>query len=201
MAAASTTAGVYQDGNGTYPAGDDSYFSGDGQSIFVRPLCPTSSRGTPRRLNLVLPSSAREVASGRLSTCMDLEGNGRAEGVFLHVPSPVRVQPGGIVGSAAPANFDTSVSVFLLFNVDSNGDGTIRVSPDDQYNVRWQRGLYLQRRSETSMATIYTLTSRATEFGSDLSCHAELILRNTPLGEVSKGTHCLPLEVTFTVHK
>lgn len=80
-------------------------------------------------------------------------------------------------------------------------DGTIRVPPDDQYNIRWQSGIYLQRRSDTPNGTAYTLTSRATEFGPDLSCDAELILRNTPLGEMTKGTHCLPLVVTFTVQR
>lgn len=199
--AAASAPGLYQDGLGTYPAGDDVYLSPDGRDLYVRPLCPESSRGTPRRLNLVLPPGAREIAAGRMSTCMDLGGNGRGEGIYLHLPNPFARQPGATVGASAPENADTSSSVFLFFNVDSNGDGTIRVPPDDQYNIRWQKGLYLHRRSDTATANTYTLTSFATEFGPDLSCDAQLILRNTPLGEVTKGTHCVPLVVTFMVQQ
>lgn len=194
------SAGLYQDGLGVYPPGDDVFLSPDQRSLFIRPLC-AGSGSTPRRLTIILPPDAREIAAGRLSTCMDLAGNSRAEGVILHLPSPLAAAAGVIVGGGAPPNADTSGSVFLLFNVDSNGDGTIRVPPDDQYNVRWQRGLQVQERTDTAAATVYRFTSEATAFGPDRSCDAELILRSTPLGEIGKGRICLPLTVTLSVHK
>lgn len=198
-----TAPGLYQDGLGTYPAGDDEVrLSPDQRSLFIVALCAGSTQKAPRELNLVLPAAAREVAVGRLSTCNDLGGNGRAEGIYLHMPNPLTGQPGTVVGSGgAPPNAPTNVSVFLFFNIDSNGDGIIRIPPDDQYNVRWQRGIYLKLRSETATATVYELTSLETAFGPDLSCSAELILRNTPLGEISKGFHCLPLSLTVTLQK
>lgn len=192
--------GLYQDGMGTYPPGDDVYFD-PSLHIFIRPLCPGSSQTTPRALNLVLPSTAVALVAARLSRCMDLAGAARTEAIFLHLPNPSYQQVAVLAPRGAPLNADTSQSIFLFFNVDSNGDGKIEVPPDEQYNIRWQQGMYIKRRSETATTIISELTALATEFGPDLSCSAELILRNTPLGEISKGFSCIPLVVTVTVQK
>lgn len=196
------TPGLYQDGQGMYRQGDTVFFSGSsGSSLFLNPNCIGSSP-VPRELNLVLPQEARDVVVGRLSTCVASGGGGSEEAIFLHVPALLSLPTGAVVapGGAGP-NSSTAGSIFLFLRVDSNGDGTIRVDTDEQYNIRWQRGIYLRQRSETATTIVYDLTSLATQFGPDLSCNAEVILRNTPMGEVSKGLYCVPLVLTVTLHK
>jgi len=191
------TAGLFQDGVGAYPPGD-AYTSPSGSDVFVQAHC-TSPTGA-RELNLVLPQNTRGAISGRLSKCAS--ASAVQEQIYLHLSTMLNKATGDVIGPAgAPPNADTSSSIFLYLNVDSNGDGTIQVPPDDSYNIRWQKGIYLKQRSETPTTTVYELTTLATQFGPDVSCSAELILRNTPLGEISKGFYCIPLVLTVTAQK
>lgn len=193
-----STPGLYQDGLGTYPPGDDVYLSPGGRDLFVRPVCTGSA---PRALNLVLSPAAREVVVGRLARCT-VPGSSTNEWLYLHLPNPLMQQTGAVIGAnGAPPNTDISVSVNVALTVDSNGDGVIKAPPDDLYQIRWQKGIYLKQRSETATTTAYELTTLETSFGPDLSCSAELLKTSTPQGEISKGFHCLPLVLTVTLHK
>jgi hypothetical protein len=113
-------------------------------------------------------------------------GNCRERGnVLLKIPDLQNAQS-GVVGLSHPPNAVID-SVHYYFVVDSNGDGRFALPRDDAYNLVWQSGIWLNR-TEYVDRTVYELTT-------DMTSHnAELFRGATE----SKGTFCVPLQLTVT---
>lgn len=171
--------GLYQDGLGTYSA--------SGPAV-LQPLCATR-RSSGRAVNLLLPGPAAGNLNGPIATCGP---------IWLSMPGLLDAQAGDILGLPAPPGSSSGDTVFLYFLTDSNGDGKFANPGDDQYNVRWQAGIYVQSRSETPNGTVFVLSTKDVS-RPDLSGAAELIHRNSPSGEISLGSFCIPLELTVRV--
>lgn len=166
--------GLYQDGLGTYSG-----------SEVLHPACATR-RSSGRSVNLLLPAG---TLSDPIATCGP---------IWLSLPGLLNAQAGDILGVPAPPDTSTGNTVFLYFLTDSNGDGKFTSPGDDQYNLRWQAGIYVQSRSETPNGTVFVLSTKDVS-RPDLSGAAELIHRNSPSGEISLGSFCIPLELTVRV--
>ena len=172
--------GLYQDGLGTYPGS---------QGQVLHPACPTR-RSSGRAVNLLLPAG---TLNDPIATC---------GAIWLSLPDFLNAQVGDVLGVAAPPNSSTGETVFLYFLTDSNGDGKFTSPGDNQYNIRWQGGIYVVSRTDTGNTTTFVLSTKHSNPDLDLSGAAELIHRNDPLyGQISKGSYCIPLELTITVSR
>lgn len=174
--------GIYTDGldmNGDGQidayAGDGVYFdSGDGDLLVTPPK--------PRGFRILLPTEA-------LSKMGATPFDPTSDWTWIHIPGLLYATAPAVLGQPAPLNSTTSRSVFLYFRVDSNRDGRLSQS-DEQYNVRWQDGIYLTSVTNANGVVTYELNT------ADRS-YAELILR-TNRGEISKGFYYVPLQLTVT---
>jgi hypothetical protein len=166
--------GLYQDGLGTYSG-----------SELLHPAC-AARRSPGRAVNLLLPAGTLDDP---IATCGP---------IWLAIPDLLDAQAGDILGLPAPPDTSTGDTVFLYFLTDSNGDGKFSSPGDDQYNVRWQAGIYVQSRTVTPTGTVFELSTKDVS-RPDLSGAAELIHRNSPSGEISLGSFCIPLELTVRV--
>jgi hypothetical protein len=171
----SEVTGIYQDGKGTYLAGDAvEFFHGD---LRVTPLCSAN-----RSLNALLPAAALSRLTGPMETC-------RGRGVLLKIPALLDARTGPLGEPSLPPDYPKGASVFYYFFVDSDGDGEFS-SGDDAYHLVWQNGIHLTR-TEHVDRTVYELTTALT------SPNAELI-RETDAGGVSEGVFAVPLRLTVS---
>jgi hypothetical protein len=165
--------GIYQDGSGPYLPNEGIAFSGE--DLHIRPSCSAN-----RRINALLSAAALNQLSGPMGSCLEYGS------VLLKIPALLNAKS-GVIGLPSPPN-PVWDSVHYYFLVDTNGNGRFALNPDrdDAYNLVWQSGIWLTR-TEYSDRTVYELTT-------DMTSHnAELFL-----GQVSKGTFCVPLRLTAT---
>jgi hypothetical protein len=165
--------GIYQDGNGIYLPNEGVGFNSGGD-LNMGPLCSEN-----RQINALLPAAALAQLTGPMGSCPEI---GK---ILLKIPDLLNAQSGPL-GLPHPPN-PVWESVHYYFVVDTNGDGRFGLPRDDAYNLVWQSGIWLNR-TEYVDRTVYELTT-------DMTSHnAELFRGATE----SKGTFCVPLQLTVT---